>query len=571
MYFQVFPYVLTALFGLFTVFPMGLSSSSKSKAVPTPPTFSHYYGHLECPIAVDDFNSGSVDTAKVCREAEYFVNVKKLLSSTPDTRENDWLTNILNSLVTMYDDLKFARSPAIIHLGGHHLNATSKAVIHPISACIPEERVLTARQNKTRPIGLFTYHQHLTHGAHVSSLMVDHDEDIEKSYFVLAQLQVQGWDAPYNVQILSRGSLPLHLNLRHCPHSAMTAHPKQVYKNILKIPGLSVSYNKLNATQNSHHMMVRCDVKSIPMVAYDLIDQALLRYTHNVLTTSAMASYVLETVLDEDIHSGNPIKNITSSSSATSSTSKGSRRLSWFGGSSSSSKKSNDKKKKGSPSTTTPANTAVSAAVSVDNAVPRLSVLYLTHHPHDAFQDDFLTDLLLHGLIRVLGAGSVTDYPKRKNLYYDSSVVNNAAPKSGVVNKTSEAAAAIAAINAGRTLNRTAKHDWDLKILDAKNSARDITSDGIKAAIESHKFDLVIIASDHHRDEFDQHHPTHSGKAVPVDVSTVEHFGEVCQHYKPSEVVYVDGAEHHLTRKLLERYAGCVGHFFSREGFVEAS
>ena len=542
--------VSLVLLSLFAQIQLGAPLSTKSKSIPQSP-FQHFYGHLECSVAVDDFNAGNVDVKKFCREADYFQRIKNLLNTTADTRENGWLTNILNSLVTMYDDLKFARSPAIVHLGGHHLNATSKAIIHPISACIPEERVLNERLNKSRPIGLFTYHQHLTHGAH-ASLLVDHDDDIEKSYFVLAQLQAIGWDAPYNVQILSRGALPLHLNLRRCPHSAMTAHPKQVFQNILKIPGLSLTYNKQNASQSNHHLMVRCDLKALPLPVYDLAVQALLRYTHNVLTTSAMAAYMLETVLDEDIHSGTPIKNFTSFAvPSVASGSKTTRQLSWFGGSSTSTtKKTKEKKGTGTTASAVSASATSSESPTENGAVPRLTVLYLTHHPHDAFQDDFLTDLVLHGLIRVLGAASVTDYPRRSNLYYDSSIPAVTANSSNA--------------------NKTSKHDWDLRILDARSSVRAFTAADIKTAIETHKYDLVIIASDHHRDEFDQHHPTHSGKTVPVEVSSVEFYDQVCRYYKPSEVVYIDGSEHHLTRKLLERYANCVGHFFSREGFVDS-
>ena len=48
-------------------------------------------------------------------------------------------------------------------------------------------------------------------------------------------------------------------------------------------------------------------------------------------------------------------------------------------------------------------------------------VLYLTHNIYgdeDDFQrGDYMTDLLLHGLKQVLGQSSVLDYPKRDCLY----------------------------------------------------------------------------------------------------------------------------------------------------------
>ncbi len=56
---------------------------------------------------------------------------------------------------------------------------------------------------------------------------------------------------------------------------------------------------------------------------------------------------------------------------------------------------------------------------------------------------------------------------------------------------------------------------------------------------------------------------------TPLDASKVEFHDLVCAHYSPSHVVYIDGSEHFISKRLLERNSPCVGHFFSREGYNE--
>ena len=96
---------------------------------------------------------------------------------------------------------------------------------------------------------------------------------------------------------------------------------------------------------------------------------------------------------------------------------------------------------------------------------------------------------------------------------------------------------------------------WALNLdeLQLKTQAALRDRDVIKNNIVNRRYDVVILGSGHC-----------DGWASKLHFF----FDVVCKHYQPSEVGFVFGADFHFNKKILKKYAPCVGHFFSREGYA---
>lgn len=155
-------------------------------------------------------------------------------------------------------------------------------------------------------------------------------------------------------EILAAGSLPLFMGIKHCPSAALTAHPKKLYALILKQPGLVIS-GKRTGQMTMAFEKLDMDLKALDPSLFAATVAATLQYTRNVLSTEAMAEYVLETMFhysENHITSPHPKK-----------------------------------------------------------------ILYLTHQDHDMDKGDYMTDFLLHGLKKLIGEKAVVDFPGRDCLY----------------------------------------------------------------------------------------------------------------------------------------------------------
>jgi hypothetical protein len=67
--------------------------------------------------------------------------------------------------------------------------------------------------------------------------------------------------------------------------------------------------------------------------------------------------------------------------------------------------------------------------------------------------------------------------------------------------------------------------------------------------LKNHEYDMIILGSGH-RDGW---------------ASRLWYWDLVCKYYHPLEVGFIDGADYHLRKKVLEKYSQCAGHIFSRE------
>ena len=106
-------------------------------------------------------------------------------------------------------------------------------------------------------------------------------------------------DCLRHYEILSAGSIPLFLDIEHCPPGALTWHPKDLYSLLIHQPGLQfyvdltsqpIGGGRLRVVDN---LTFNSSAGSFDQQLYTVITEAMLLYTKNVLSTHSMAAYVL--------------------------------------------------------------------------------------------------------------------------------------------------------------------------------------------------------------------------------------------------------------------------------------
>jgi hypothetical protein len=106
-------------------------------------------------------------------------------------------------------------------------------------------------------------------------------------------------DCLRHYEILSSGSIPLFLDIEHCPAGALTWHPKDLYRLLIHQPGLQFYVNLTAAPIGGGRSRVidnlTLDLSSGPFdqQLYTVITEAMTHYTKNVLSTHSMAAYIL--------------------------------------------------------------------------------------------------------------------------------------------------------------------------------------------------------------------------------------------------------------------------------------
>lgn len=257
--------------------------------------------------------------------------------------------------------------------------------------------------------------------------------DLQQSLMVLTYKK-GGWDCLRHYEILASGALPLFLDIDQCPLHALRLHPRNIYKLILKFPGLEME--NLRRLDRMIYQFDRIDIPTFdPAVArgdyssastfdtslYVHLTNAILQYTRNVLSTKAIAQYVLQMMHE---YSEGKIK----------------------------------------------------------SAIPK-NILYLSHEDHDMDKGDYLTDFLLLGLHELLGSteiGKVVDFPRRDCLYksYDQFGTEQL--------KQSKKKLYGSGFVFGHRIDA---------YIEPMSIKRDVNT--LRKKLENHEFDIVILGSGH--------------------------------------------------------------------------
>lgn len=429
--------------------------------------------HLPSHLFTQGDGNWALESKKIhCEDLPYVDYFRKLLIQSP----TEYHHAVAEAVLNLYKDLIIARQPTTLdaeqirkNLPNYlkTVNATDmRILIHPISFGIPMDTIVSHVPPKAKPFGrvipgdISTYFHLYNESLYYA--------DMKRSLFVITYKKA-GWDCLRHYEILATGSLPLFVNIKHCPQQALSIHPKSLYKLILKFPGLEINAHKTK-TQVYAFDKLSLEMKRFDRRLYSALTSALLYYTRNVLSTKAIAQYVLNTMY------------------------KNSHGL-------------------------------------INSPHPK-SILYLTHKDHDMDKGDYMTDFLLHGLQEILGQKTILDFPSRDCLYKHFPLFN----------ESNYLAARMKMYGMG--------FSYGAKI-DVFAGTIDRNMEEVKQNIIGRKYDIIILGSGH-RDGW---------------ASKLFFWDLVCKHYHRLEVGFVDGGDDHLARKVLDRYAPCAGHLFSREGY----
>lgn len=417
---------------------------------------------------------GSVETSiKVCENATYVPYFTQFIHAPP----TPYHLKIAKAVLSLYDVLLLARKPLALDRQyistrlpnfDKYLTANNPSLkelnIHPISFGIAEESIQAVVPPKTKAFG------RVMPGVESTYFKLTEESqyflDLQHSLFIVT-FKKHGWDCLRHIELLASGALPLFAHIENCPAQAIAAHPKHLYAALMEQLGLVYDVHRQNRVV-SRVRQLDFNMSMLDTQLYTATVMATLQYTRNVLTTKAMAQYLVSTM---------------------------------------------QKYSQGK----------------LSSHLPK-SILYLTHENIDYLaQGDFMVDLILHGLIKMYGRDTVIDFPSRDPVYKTLNLFNESeylAARTKLYGKGFTFAYKLDVLAHDTPLNETL----------------------VKENIIGHKYDLVILGSAHR-----------GGNLFYWDL--------ICKHYDRLEVAIIDGGDYGLDKKIVDRYASCAHHIFTREGY----
>lgn len=233
---------------------------------------------------------------KACRhEPKYFIDSSGLSHTLERLRSEQSVTKhvreIVDALCTMYEDLERFRVP-------YKLWIRQKVItIQPIGFSIPEQFVQRKVPAKTKAFSTVlpgrkaTYIYRPSGNIHEDARLQHlYHRDMQESLFCLTYKK-SGWDCLRHLEIMSAGCIPVFTDIQRSPPKSLIAYPKALLSALHHFPGLNVT--GVTKRDDFHFDF---DWNKLDQLLYSLVVQSILSYTHNELTTHAMASYLLSCV-----------------------------------------------------------------------------------------------------------------------------------------------------------------------------------------------------------------------------------------------------------------------------------
>lgn len=97
------------------------------------------------------------------------------------------------------------------------------------------------------------------------------------------------------------GAVPIFPFIDECPKLAMNLHPKKLYSALLQYPGLQYDVRKVAGKVNHIASFSFSPKNPMNKGLYMSIVAALLRYTRNVLSNEALATYIYRTMVEYSV------------------------------------------------------------------------------------------------------------------------------------------------------------------------------------------------------------------------------------------------------------------------------
>lgn len=513
------------------------------------------------PVSGFDGRTGAVDVAWTYRAGSAVPDLVAQYARdyAPLTR---FATDLVSTLQSMDADLAEATAPLARAIN----NGT--VLIHPIGFAIPPSYVRAVVPPKGQALatvipGAQKTYKYMPRAGHtpaeLTALEREYYADMERSLFGLTWKKA-GWDCLRHLELLAAGTVPLFTDVDKAPRGAIAFLPKRVLSLMLRFPGIQVVGNApglpkgsgtaalvpapvtldmtpsagdgtaasardgIAASAGDGAATARCvtiGTVNIDPVTYSLTVMALLDYTRRHLTTPAMAAHLLKTmgIRPPYCRDGVPRGGHEGLGSAHRFRTYGGlrlRRARWW----------NDDD---SAAVHSPLIAAPRQSPGCPPASTSLRVLYLTLAKDTT---DYMADTLAHGLVTLLGPGSVTQHHRRDVLYTTP----------GLLQEGNLSRARSSQYGFGFSYGNTL---FDLRDAAAVKAEAGATEASLRAAIAAREFDVVVLSL------------IHRGRPPLMDA--------VCAAYPPSRVAAVHGHDTPPTDADLEEYGPCAGYFFARE------
>lgn len=157
----------------------------------------------------------------------------------------------------------------------------------PISFSIPKEKIVKTIPNKSLSFAsAIPWHPYRFMNEQ------DYYNDYQTSLFGYS-CKKGGWDSMRHYEILANACTPYFTDLNECPKNSLFKFPKELVLEAMSLKGIDTSIN----FHNKRFQRGTVDMNVFDIKRYSEINQELLSYTREHLTTESMAKYLLEKVL----------------------------------------------------------------------------------------------------------------------------------------------------------------------------------------------------------------------------------------------------------------------------------
>jgi hypothetical protein len=411
-------------------------------------------------------------------------------------------------------------------------------VMYPITFGIPSQYVRAVVPAKSKGLATVVPGEPSTYKfwprpgatpADLGSLEQAYYADMEQSLFGLTWKKA-GWDCLRHLELLAAGCVPLFTDIHAAPPGVLALYPKRVLKLALRFPGVTALQGVPGQPPVARGgklplRNVTIDMAALDKGLYGLTVAALLDYTRRRLTTAGVAAHLLGVMGVDPPYCGlgawedgstGAVQSVASCHPSSARTWRRSRLLPGF------TRKVHD----------VMPLTGEAASVTASPALCRpLRVLFLAMAKQT---NDYMTDMLVHGLSALLGPAQVTQHHRRDVLYTTPDLLfeDKRAPF-----RSSQ-------YGMGFSYGNTLYDPVDAAD-EIEAAARPDTLTRLRADIAALAFDIVVLGL------------IHRGRPPLME--------EVCAAYPRIRVAAVHGHDFPPTNEDLLQYGRCAGFFFARE------
>ena len=158
-------------------------------------------------------------------------------------------------------------------------------MLFPITFSIPKEKICDINIQKTKilsnliPGNISTY---------IYNTEQEYYNEYQKSYFAITRKK-GGWDCLRHYEILANRCVPLFIDINECPINTLFLLPKNLLFEAIDL------YNNKFANKKINELTIE-DINE-----YVILQNKLLEYTKNYLTTDKIAKYILQKTNYENI------------------------------------------------------------------------------------------------------------------------------------------------------------------------------------------------------------------------------------------------------------------------------